>query len=264
MFDSIKTGIGARRLGLAVGLAGTLLVASAPGAFAQTAGEIIRQLAPTDESHTPSPLERVRPYPGSRIEDTEVYIEGRHTRAYVDYSRSIDLTVYFDYNSARVTERARDLLDQLGEALASAELRHYRFLIAGHTDAVGSDEFNLDLSYRRAEAVRDYLASVHGIPRYRLAVKGWGRSRLKDPAHPDSGVNRRVEVALIVDHRDSYLGDQPEYTSTYQQGYTNHFRGPRPWFTCPPGSRLIDPLRPDLDIDDFAAGSPHPMCRPND
>jgi hypothetical protein len=167
----------------------------------------------------------------------------------VDYSRAIDLTVYFDYNSAKVTDRTRETLDRLAEALASPELKQHRFLIAGHTDAAGTDEFNLDLSYRRALSVRDYLA-MHGIPKYRIAVKGWGRSRLKDPAHPESGVNRRVEVALIVDRAKSYLESDAQY------------RGRRPWFTCPPGSRLIDPLRPDLNIDDFAAGSPNPMCRP--
>jgi hypothetical protein len=149
-----------------------------------------------------------------------------------------------------VTDKSGETLDKLAEALASPELKQHRFLIAGHTDGVGTDEFNLDLSYRRAQAVRDYLAT-HGIDKHRIAVKGWGRSRLKDVAHPDSGVNRRVEVALVVDRGVSYLeGDQ--------------YRGRRPWLTCPPGSRLIDPARPDLNIDDFAAGAPNPMCRPID
>jgi outer membrane protein OmpA-like peptidoglycan-associated protein len=295
MFSSHKTRIGVRRISLAVGLASTLL-AVAPGAFAQSATDIIRQLAPVqgDGGQVPPPHEGdgapahpydgpgpapAQPYDGpaqrgggyggysgSHVEDTEVYIDGRHSRAYIDYSRAIDLTVYFEYNSARVTDRARETLDRLGEALASPELRRYRFLIAGHTDAVGTDEFNLDLSYRRAEAVRDYLAHTHGISRRRLAVKGWGRSRLKDTANPESGVNRRVEVALIVDHGTSWLeGDQPGYTDAAPGSHTtNRFRGRRPWFTCPPGSRLVDPLRPDLDIDDFAAGSPNPMCRPVD
>jgi hypothetical protein len=154
-----------------------------------------------------------------------------------------------------VTERTREVLDRLGEALASPELQRHRFLIAGHTDAVGTDEFNLDLSYKRAQAVRDYLTRVHGIHPHRIAVKGWGRTRLKDRAHPEAGINRRVEVALIVDRGTTYL----------EQGYANTQNpGRRPWFTCPPGSRLIDPLRPDMNIDDFAAGSPNPMCRPID
>jgi OmpA-OmpF porin, OOP family len=280
MFPSITAGSGARRISLAIALAGALVV-TAPGAFAQTADDIIHGLAPTERApdapaqdyraqppeYRARPPEYRAPPPGYRapsgrgIEDTEVYIEGRHSRAYIDYSHAVDLTVYFEYNSDRVTDRARDLLDQLGAALGSPQLRDYRFLIAGHTDAVGTDEFNFDLSYRRAAAVREYLARVHGIPRYRLAIKGWGRSRLKDPANPESGINRRVEVALIVDQGTSYLDDPQGYS---RGQYTNDTRGRRPWFSCPPGSRLIDPQRPDLDIDDFAAGSPHPMCRPID
>lgn len=279
MFPSIKAGSGVRRLGLAIGLAGTLLV-TASTAFAQSANDIIHDLAPIDRPSDdtqpppgttyPPPSNygdhgrgadyRGHPY-GPRVEDTDVYLNGRQSRAYIDYSRAIDLTVYFEYNSAHVSERARELLDRLGEALNSPKLRRYRFLIAGHTDAVGSDESNLDLSYRRAEAVREYLVQVHGIPRYRLAIKGWGRRRLKDPSDPESGINRRVEVALIVDQGNSYFDNPEGYPRTR---YTNRFHSRRPWFTCPPGSRLIDPARPDVDIDDFAAGARNPMCRPID
>lgn len=354
MFPSNKVGIGARKLSLAVGVASTVLV-SAPGAFAQSATDIIRELAPIagqSEPAAPAPPPPVRRpdvgdpgpaggpppggpppgfdpgppppgpgfgpppvagfgpppgpgfgpppgpgfgpppgpglapppgpppagfdpgpgpgagfvpgpagpgpgfVPGPRVEDTDLYIDGHHTRAYIDYSRAIDLTVYFEYNSAKVTDGSRETLDRLGEALASPELKQHRFLIAGHTDAVGTDEINLDLSYRRAQAVRDYLVHTRGIPKHRIAVKGWGRSRLKDPAHPEAGVNRRVEVALIVDRGTAYLDGGSGYANT-------QYKGGRPWFTCPPGSRLIDPLRPDLNIDDFAAGSPNPMCRPN-
>jgi outer membrane protein OmpA-like peptidoglycan-associated protein len=223
MFPQNRSGIGVRRLGLAIGLA-TLLV-TGPGAFAQSATDIIRELAPIDESHAPPPPPaRSRPeggysrYSGPRVEDTEVYIDGRRSRVYIDYSRAIDLIVYFEYNSANVTDRAREVLDRLGEALASPELRHHRFLVAGHTDAVGTDEVNLDLSYRRAWAVYNYLWQVHGIQRYRIAVKGWGRSRLKDPANPESGINRRVEVALIVDHGTSYLEDEQGYANTRYRG----------------------------------------------
>jgi hypothetical protein len=69
--------------------------------------------------------------------------------------------------------------------------------------------------------------------------------------HPDSGINRRVEVALIVDRGVSYL--EPD-----------QYRGRRPWLTCPPGSHLIDPARPGMNIDDFAAGAPNAMCAPDD
>jgi len=264
-------------MGFAAAITGLIAVV-APGATqAQTANEIIHSLAPrapeaTQPSEQDDRAPAVRDYRaplrdyhsgreywrhyGPRVEGIDVDLEGQRARTYIDHARAIDLTVYFEFNSSRVTERARLMLDRLGEALNSSQLRPYRFLIAGHTDAVGGDDFNLELSYQRAEAVREYLAQVHGVPRYRLAVKGWGRTRLKDVDNPESGINRRVEVALIVD-RGHY--SQQDYQ--YQQ---YQHTGARPWFACPPGSRLIDPHRPDLDIDDFAAGSRAPMCRPLD
>lgn len=122
MFFSNAVEGGARRFGLAAALAGAL-IAAASGAFAQSANDIIHSLAPTE--HAPEagpsatsayraplrafgkPPHEDRRYRGPRVEDTEVTLEGRHSRAYIDYSRAIDLTVYFDFNSSRVTERAR-------------------------------------------------------------------------------------------------------------------------------------------------------------
>jgi outer membrane protein OmpA-like peptidoglycan-associated protein len=228
--------------------------------------------------------------PGPGIEDTDVDFDGQRSHAYIDYSHSIDLTVYFDYNSAHVGERAREMLDRLGQALDSPELRGFRFLIAGHTDAVGSDDANADLSWRRAKAVREYLMHAYRVPPGRLAVKGWGRSRLKDPSHPESGINRRVEVALIVDRGpppppppgDGAYGPGPgpgpgpaPFRGPPRPGDEQAYgpgpgpgpvpvQGPRQWFQCPPGSHLIDPRRPNMNLDDFGGGAEKPMCRPDD
>ena len=89
------------------------------------------------------------------------------------------------------------MLGELAAAIASPELSPYRFLIAGHTDAVGNAEYNLLLSERRAEAVRDYLAKTAGIEAARLQDVGWGEARLLDKANPESDVNRRVEITNI-------------------------------------------------------------------
>jgi outer membrane protein OmpA-like peptidoglycan-associated protein len=188
----------------------------------------------------------------SRIEGVDVLVGGRRTRVYVDYSRSVDLTVYFEYNSARVTARTRATLDQLGEALASRELRGNKFLIAGHTDASGSDEYNRELSLRRAEAVRDYLVREFRISPARIVVTGWGMSRLKKADEPTSAINRRVEVALVSDRFAE--GDR-----VLRDGRPS--RDDRPRIICPSGYKLYDPRRPDLDLDDFGAGEPDLRCR---
>lgn len=108
-----------------------------------------------------------------------------------------DLKILFPFNSAELTAEARAQLDALGRALASPDLRPFRFRIAGHTDAVGSDAYNEGLSARRARAVVDYLVQRHAIDRERLAELGLGERELADPADPSSAVNRRVEVRTL-------------------------------------------------------------------
>ena len=78
------------------------------------------------------------------------------------------------------------------------QLASFRYLIAGHTDAIGSDAYNIDLSRRRAQAVFEYLTEAYAIDPRRLMVVGVGSRRLKRPEAPRAAINRRVEVLLIV------------------------------------------------------------------
>ena len=107
---------------------------------------------------------------------------------------SVNLYVNFAFNSADLMSDARITLDQLGTALRDPKLSAFSFIIAGHTDAVGGAEFNQKLSERRAEAVRNYMITQYGIAAERLTAKGYGKSQLLDPEHPEDGVNRRVQI----------------------------------------------------------------------
>jgi outer membrane protein OmpA-like peptidoglycan-associated protein len=107
---------------------------------------------------------------------------------------SVNLYVNFAYNSAELAADARITLDQLGIALKNPRLAGYTFLIAGHTDSRGPDEYNQRLSERRADAVRLYLKERFDIDETRYKVVGYGESRLLDPRRPEDGVNRRVQV----------------------------------------------------------------------
>ncbi len=66
----------------------------------------------------------------------------------------------------------------------------------GHTDGIGSDEFNVDLSKRRAASVKDALLKQYGVKASRLAVAGYGKSQPKDTNDTIEGRarNRRVEL----------------------------------------------------------------------
>ena len=108
----------------------------------------------------------------------------------------MNLTVNFANGSAELTPDAIRTLDALGRALASKDLAAYRFRIEGHTDTVGSRDYNRALSERRAEAVVDYVAKKFGVDPSRLQAVGMGEDGLLVPTPPQTPEprNRRVQV----------------------------------------------------------------------
>jgi outer membrane protein OmpA-like peptidoglycan-associated protein len=111
---------------------------------------------------------------------------------------SVDLTVNFEFNSARLSNDGMISLDALGKALTDPSLRDERFRIAGHTDGVGSDSYNQKLSEARASTVRGYLAQYHHLDPGNFEVVGYGKTKLYDPSDPAAAVNRRVQVTKLA------------------------------------------------------------------
>jgi outer membrane protein OmpA-like peptidoglycan-associated protein len=105
----------------------------------------------------------------------------------------IDLTVEFDFDSARLRSESLPLLERLSTAMRSEALNGLRFRIEGHTDAVGTADYNMKLSNRRALTIEEFLGS-QGVDRKRLESVGKGASELLVPADPLSATNRRVRV----------------------------------------------------------------------
>lgn len=103
-------------------------------------------------------------------------------------------SITFEFNSDKLTEHGKTTLNELGAALTSEQLQGYGFDLLGYTDAVGSSEYNLALSKRRADAVKRYLTAQFQIEASRLRTVGKGETDLKDPAQPASEVNRRVQI----------------------------------------------------------------------
>jgi outer membrane protein OmpA-like peptidoglycan-associated protein len=110
---------------------------------------------------------------------------------------AIDVEVFFDYDSAAITQKAMPDLVRLGEVLSDGRLDGGIFLLAGHTDAAGGAEYNLGLSGRRADSVKAFLIEHFDIDPKRLVTVGFGFEDLKDPRDPFSGVNRRVQVINV-------------------------------------------------------------------
>ena len=107
---------------------------------------------------------------------------------------NIDLEITFDYNSADISTKSLPSVQALGRALTNPDLKGSTFIVAGHTDAAGGESYNQDLSERRADSVKKYLADKFGIAGSDLVTVGYGKSKLKDPNAPMAEANRRVQV----------------------------------------------------------------------
>lgn len=111
---------------------------------------------------------------------------------------SISFRAEFEFNSAQLTPRARQSIDQVGSVLNHELMQDKVIQIEGHADAVGSDSYNLALSEKRAQAVKHYLITVHKVSSDRLRSVGKGESEPFDPRNPGSNVNRRVEFKNVT------------------------------------------------------------------
>ena len=106
----------------------------------------------------------------------------------------IDLEIQFDYNSADISKGSTTAVQELGKALSSPDLKGSTFVVAGHTDAIGGEAYNQELSERRADTIKKYLTERYGIAGADLVTVGYGESKPKDANAPMDPTNRRVQV----------------------------------------------------------------------
>src|SRR4029079_304674 len=107
---------------------------------------------------------------------------------------AIDLEVFFNFGSAEITPEAPPILKKLDAALSDEKLKGSVFLVAGHTDAKGSDAYNLSLSDQRAKSVAEFLIENFHIDPKQLVAIGFGEEKLKNGENPLAPKNRRVQV----------------------------------------------------------------------
>lgn len=173
-----------------------------------SAQDILRALTPrVTRSLTLSPEESTRRAEEKRFVNS---LRDRPTRSLSTAEReqiatiaqkrpSVDLEVNFEYNSDTIGPRATSQVTALGQALSSGGLKGGTFIVAGYTDAKGSETYNQGLSERRADAVRRFLLEQYGIAAGNLVTVGYGKTHLKNLAEPLSGENRRVQIVNATD-----------------------------------------------------------------
>ncbi len=105
--------------------------------------------------------------------------------------------INFNFNSAVIRPESYRDVGAIADALHNPILLGYGFLVLGHTNSVGGRMYNVGLSQRRAEAIVAALVDPFGINPAIMQPVGMGEEQLRDPAHPTSGVNRRVQLINV-------------------------------------------------------------------
>jgi outer membrane protein OmpA-like peptidoglycan-associated protein len=105
-------------------------------------------------------------------------------------------SIEFDFDKAELRPENREILSRIAGVLMTAE--GFTIQVFGHTDDVGTDEYNRQLSERRAQTVRDFLVES-GINPGIISIRGYGKSQpLEEGSDPASRQrNRRVEIAVV-------------------------------------------------------------------
>jgi outer membrane protein OmpA-like peptidoglycan-associated protein len=145
-----------------------------------TPEELIQALQPCENPQSPAECTR-----GIRLKSVP-FPSGAGTPAAAPARPAVALDVRFQRNSAELTPEAREVVRALASALKSNALASQRFVVEGHTDSTGPRKYNIELSERRAQAVRVELTEL-GVPATRLETVGHGPDQPIDAEHPDSG-----------------------------------------------------------------------------
>lgn len=112
-------------------------------------------------------------------------------------AESIGLLIKFAYDSSDILPDSRPYLDEVGKMLNLERVAEEKILIEGHADASGDEFHNLNLSQRRAKAVKQYLVQQHHVAPQRMRVSGKGETKLLEGRDPYDPLNRRVQFYRV-------------------------------------------------------------------
>ncbi len=145
----------------------------------------------------PTPSETVRDTEPMRPVTTEE--PGRATNmAADDVNRSGVLkSIYFDFDRYEIRPDQRQVLQDNAKHL-TGDLARWRVLVEGHCDERGTNEYNMTLGDKRANAARQYLIQL-GVPAARIRTVSYGEERPADMGHNETGWARNRRAAFMVE-----------------------------------------------------------------
>jgi outer membrane protein OmpA-like peptidoglycan-associated protein len=134
---------------------------------------------------------------GGRVEDVEKALKDLGAEV-TEKEIRMDLPsdILFDFDKADIRPDAREALSKVAIVIRAHSGKVV--LIEGHTDSKGSEDYNMELSLRRAESVKQWLKEKENLQKTPFQTKGWGESRPKATNETEAGrqKNRRVEITL--------------------------------------------------------------------
>ncbi len=158
-------------------------VSSATG---QTERELVKAMTSLNECSMVIPFDKLLGHPG--------YTTGA---LYSVTEKAVEIAaadgVFFDFNKADIKPEYNEKLDKLGKIME--ENTNARLVLAGYTDGKGSEGYNLELSKRRAEAVRDYLLGKFKIDKDRITLHWYGKA---DPIASNQTPEGRAKNRRVV------------------------------------------------------------------
>lgn len=173
-----------------------------PSLCVQGGKVVIRGRVPSEAVREGVAGELARLFPGLEIVDD---LAVRPPESAAELQRGLDQfvasrVIEFEFDSDALTPEGRATADEVGALLAATP--GLRVEIAGHTDSVGAEDFNLDLSERRALAVRNHLVQDLGLSGARFETTGFGETRpIADNGTPEGRQeNRRTEFRVLEEN----------------------------------------------------------------
>jgi OOP family OmpA-OmpF porin len=191
----MRSGMRLRTIGLVLG---ALAVLAVPG-YAQTAipaGDIIDKLAAADDTTPDVDVAALKQQAADRV---KAKADAQPVKRPLIAPQLTKLTqlrfdILFDPDSSLIRPGSYGMVGSLADALADPKLQPYKFLIVDHTESGGRRDFNLALSQRRADSIRDVLVSTFKISGKRLVALGLGEEQLQDANKPAAPVNARAQI----------------------------------------------------------------------
>lgn len=116
----------------------------------------------------------------------------------VDPPPSVTVTLFFKYDSTELAdEGSMRQLQEAGAAFSDPRLAPHRFVVEGHTDSDGDEDYNLKLSQRRAKAVVELLTERYGVPAAMLEAVGKGEYEPVASNETDEGKQQNRRVVFV-------------------------------------------------------------------